>query len=141
MCMIDGCDEYYDSWSVKSVKARKPHVCKECGREIAIGETYTRESYLIRGDGWGSVPHCSHCDVACQWLRAECGGWLTHGVYEDIAEHAYEYDRHPARYALYRLKAGMRRKWKRFDGAGLLPIPRMPALSVPPENRDVFVEV
>ena len=43
---------------------------------------------------------------------------------EEIQEHADDY--HEIRFGMLRLKAGMRRKWKRFAGEGLMPIQPMP---------------
>jgi hypothetical protein len=41
-------------------KARKPHRCGDCNREIVPGEMYTRASFVNDGRAT-SVPSCSQC--------------------------------------------------------------------------------
>lgn len=108
MCMIDGCDEYAEVSSQKIVVARKQHTCCECGRKISPGERY-RYAFQIYERSPYQYHTCEHCQVAQSWLTRECGGYLIHGTWEDIAEHAREY---PAlRFPLGRLLVGARRKW------------------------------
>jgi hypothetical protein len=123
MCMIDGADEPMRCWNTVTRKARKEHKCQECGRVIAAGESY-RYGSGIDYDGLAcSHKVCAHCLVACDWLTENCGGWIFSGVYEDIREHVDEYRRSD----LARIAIGMRRDWKPFRRAGLMPVPKLPA--------------
>lgn len=122
MCMADSADSYASVHNVFNVKAaRKEHTCSECRRVIAKGEAYRRDEMVIEG-GWYHFQTCAHCQVACNWLAAQCGGWLHEGVLEDIEEHTPVY--RLAR--LYRIQIGMNRGWKRFDGKGLMQPPALP---------------
>ena len=48
--------------SDKITKARKPHVCTDCGSAIAVGEFYTKETFpVIRGGSPAHIPAKSHC--------------------------------------------------------------------------------
>lgn len=119
--MIDGCDESFVVYHAhRPVRARKEHRCSECGRTIPAGETYYRADGLFEGR-WDIYHTCAHCKVACDWLKANCGGFLHHGVEEDIREHVGEY----SRMDLARLAVGMGRDWQRFRG-GLMPLPKLP---------------
>jgi hypothetical protein len=132
MCMAEGADPA-SVYREKIVTARKQHRCDECGRPIECGERYQYVFAIWEGSP-GAYHTCQHCLVAQDWLRAECGGWLFEGVEEDISEHVMGagavfdavrgYGSGPAR-----LVVGIRRKWRRFDGAGLMPIPSAPAIS------------
>lgn len=119
MCAIDGGEMYYP-YRVQNVKrARKEHRCDECNRTIAIGESYRYAFGVLDGDA--NHHHiCAHCRVAADWLIDNCSGYLHCGVLEDIQEHVDQY----RYFGLARLKAGMLRKWRRFGGDGLMPIPR-----------------
>lgn len=124
MCNVD-----YDPPSAyweRRPKARKAHTCGECRRQIEPGEIYFRASGIWDGSP-NSYVMCDRCDVAREWLWQECHGFYFEMIGEDIIEHAREYRRSD----LGRLAVMMRRKWKRFDGSGLLPVPKMPALSAP----------
>jgi hypothetical protein len=117
-------------WNEKVRKARKSHKCHECGRLIAAGEFYRHCVWI--GDGeFGHSNMCTHCDVGAEWLRKNCGGFLTHAIAEDIDQHVdeYAYLGWPHLAGLGRLSIGMRRDWKIVRGphAGqLMPIPRLP---------------
>jgi hypothetical protein len=122
MCMIDDAEPWDLSKSYQ-VKARKPHACVECGRAIAAGETYTLDKGLYEGY-WDTNKTCAHCKVGQQWLASNCGGWMYECVREEMQEHAREY---PAiAFGLLRVAVGIKRDWKRFDGAGLMAIPQIP---------------
>jgi len=121
--MIDGCDRA-DVSTRDDRKARKPHRCIECAREIAPGETYRQDKSLYEGT-WDTYKTCSHCLVGQAWLADNCGGWVFGSVYEEMVEHSREYQQ--IGFGLLRVAVGMRRQWKRFDGAGLMkpqPMPR-----------------
>lgn len=47
-------------------RARKPHRCCECRREIAKGETYERTSGI-----WGGEPHRYKTCIPCADLRSD----------------------------------------------------------------------
>ena len=69
---------------------------------------------------------CSHCVVGVRWLIINCGGYIGSDVRDELREHAEEYHHTPHAVPLLRLVAGMRRKWKRFDGKGMMEIPALP---------------
>lgn len=123
MCMADGADSP-DVWRQWERRARKPHKCDECGRQIAKDERYLYAEAHDTEVGWWSTKRCSHCCVLAAWLREECGRYLVHGVLDDFREHAEEYQR----FDLWRLTWGARNKWNR-KGA-LLPVPKVPLTSV-----------
>ena len=125
MCMIDYADSCPEVASFRTSKARKPYTCCECGRGIAVGETY-RNSFFVQ-EGWASTFHtCAHCMVGYAWLDENCGGHMTAGdsLREEMEEHAREY--REIAFGLLWIKAGMRRQWQRRDGAGLMRLPTMP---------------
>ena len=123
MCAIDDGD-LCTIWRETTPRAAKPYKCAECGREIAPGEKYKRIDCLFEGS-WDYAHICAHCGVMADWLGKECGGWVLRGVLDDFREHANDY-RWPD---LYRLIVGVKRKWQRFDGEALMPIPKLPTLS------------
>ena len=125
MCNIDDA-ERCSVWDEADHRASKEWVCTECRRSIARGERYRRVAGLYEG-AWTIMRICAHCVVGANWLTAECGGYLLDGVREEIHEHAQEY----RSASLWRLVVGADRKWTRFDGTGLMPIPKEPPLSHP----------
>ena len=129
MCMADdaeGCSFWQDQFQ----RARKEHKCNECGRIIQRGEVYKRCIWV--GDGqFGHSKMCPHCSVCAEWLRDNCGGFLTYAIYEDIQQHVEEYAYLGWRYlaGLGRLQVGMRRDWRIQYGprlGQLMPIPNLP---------------
>ena len=122
MCMIDGADGSVTVLHERLQKAVKEHKCEECRRVIEPGEKYTVERYVDIDHNAYSHKTCSHCRIVRQWLQNECGGFLYHGVEEDIREHAEE-----GHYGVgvKMLAIGMERRWKRRDGR-LWPVPRVP---------------
>jgi hypothetical protein len=119
MCSVD----YGDApsiWSDAARRARKPHKCDECDREIAAGEIYRYATMLYDGH-WNSFYTCAHCRVGQVWLIRECGGFLHHGLAEEIQEHIEEYP--DLLVGLGRVRLGIQRRWKRFDGKGLMRVP------------------
>jgi hypothetical protein len=121
MCAIDSCDDRFTTYRLQDIKrAKTAHKCDECHREIAAGEPYLYAFGAYEGRG-ASYYICAHCRVAAVWLRENCGGFLHCGIDEDIGDHINEYP--DLRAGLLRFKIGMRRKWRRFSGPGLMPIP------------------
>lgn len=123
MCLID------DAEPVTMLAERQPiariqHRCDECKRTIEPGERYRSES-MIHDGAFRSHKTCAHCEVARLWLNRECGGWVFGAVLEDIIEHAGDYKR----IDIYRIAAGMRRRWRDRHGA-LVPTPSRPLTSI-----------
>lgn len=120
MCSIDS-DDHYTDLGETTQRARKPRECVECGRIIAVGERYHTLKSVY--DGYFSAAHmCEHCGAARSWLMVHCGGYIITGARDDLQDHINEGHKEDR---LHRLVVGMRRKWKRFDGAGLLPVPAL----------------
>lgn len=116
MCLISDAETCV-VLTVVSKRARKDHKCKECFRVISKGERYLYESYVF--EGIKTHKTCSHCVNARRLLEAKCGGWVYGGILDDLDEHIYvkEWGFYAAR-----LSIGIRRKWKRFKGDGLMRI-------------------
>ena len=129
MCMWDGGEDGPSVYRCKVQHTRKKRRCGECSRHIAIGETY-QNVFMVYDGSPGTWIMCAHCMVAAQWLVANCGGYLLHGVWEDIHEHIVEYrgaeQYRPVEHGLRRLEIGRKRRWARFDGAGLMAVQWMP---------------
>lgn len=121
MCMWDVGDGP-QVYRHRVVKARKPHTCVECGRQIEIGERYHYDFQVYDGDPF-CAHTCEHCRVAEKWLIRECGGYLIHAVWEDIRDHIVEYPR--LRFPLGRLMVRMNKKWRDANGS-LFPLPAVP---------------
>ncbi len=100
-------------------KTKKARACDECGRKISIGEVYVRAAYIYDRDFTVGIC-CEHCVSAMSWVLAHCGYEMSGGLYDELKEHVEE--RYTAD-GLLRLVVGMRRKWARFDGAGLMSVP------------------
>ena len=81
-----------------------------------------------------SIATCEHCQEARLWLSVVCGGFLHHGVLEDLSEHRWE-DYSPMLEVLASL---MRRGWTRKkDGRRLTPrkVRSLVYATLPPEER------
>ena len=128
MCAIDYAAEtnWVELTNVIVKKARKTHCCDECGRQIFPGESYRYETGL--NDGYfETYKRCDHCAVAANWLIAQCGGFVTCGILEDLEEHLNEVEDWRG---IARLVIGMRRRWRqvRKGHQGLMrlqPSPRV----------------
>ncbi len=118
MCSIDYYDgETCDFYSVKNPKARKEHNCCECGRKINIGEKYYYHSGSWGGD-FQTYKNCSHCDSGAKLLMENCNGYVFEGMQEDLKEHVHQSI--PWAMKAARVVVGMKRKWKKFSGEGLM---------------------
>lgn len=122
MCRIDDCDERVEVFQEYDRVGRKEHRCSECRRTIAAGEKYHYEFGKLEGDPV-TYRTCSHCMVARQWLRANCGGWIYEGVIQEICDHAVEYPDIAA--PLKSIVSGANAKWL-STGGNLMPVPDMP---------------
>lgn len=124
MCMIENGDGVFTEFENKLLTARKAHQCCECRRTIQAGETY----HLFVGVWEREIDRfktCQHCRVACEWLQAECHGYLFERAEEDIREHCQE-----GQYAmdLFRVAVGMKKQWTKKNGE-LMALPTMPKTS------------
>lgn len=123
--MIDDADQ----WEVSirhNPRARKLHVCCECGRTIERGEQHLVVKALYEKK-WSTYRTCVHCEAVSGWLYATCGGYLSEGILEDLGEHWSENElRH---YWLGRYILSMERKWRTSAGE-LMPVPE---LHLPPQ--------
>lgn len=126
MCMADYCDEWAKVSEVNVRTARKRHLCLECGRDIQPGEQYENARLLFDDLGWSTLKTCAHCMAARTFLSKVCGNWVYECVHEDLREH---FDEHEGYNQLFlgRAVVGMRRRWQRFDGEGLMPVLQEPA--------------
>lgn len=129
MCMIDGADGVCEFSSDVFRTARKEYQCYECRRVISIGERHRYISGKWEGS-FDTYRICAHCSVGCDLLSRECQGFLLGGIEEDLREHVSEIL--PWSMQAARLVVGMRRKWRRFVGDGLMPVP---ALAQPGEGE------
>jgi hypothetical protein len=119
--MYDGNCETIYPYNERHPTAKKAHRCGECKRTIAPGEKYE----VICGslDGvWETYKTCRHCCAVREWLKEVCDGWLFECVGEDL----YEHFREGYGFWLGRASVGVRRKWRRRDGA-LMPPLALPA--------------
>ncbi len=119
MCRVDDAEGVWLGTTIQ--KTRKHRRCDECHRDIAIGERYERAKWLFDGQ-FDTNTACEHCVAARTWLDVHCGGWVTGTLLEELEEHVaegYKEDR------LHRLLVGVKRRWQRFSGAGLMMIPNV----------------
>lgn len=128
MCRIDGDYERPQAYVTGRRKARLAHVCVECARVIARGETY-----WVTSGVWDGQParykHCEHCEVLCKWLTAQCGA-LVHGqVVGECEAHLRDYGMDHFE-GLAECVEAAQRQWTRIDDAThnrvLMGVPEMP---------------
>lgn len=113
-------DDPFEVFHDATRRARKPHHCCECGRDIGIGDQYWWSTGLFDGH-WSTYHQCLHCVAAAEWLLQVCRGYLFEGILEDLEEHISE-NAFPIRtLSLWRLAYWMRRDWRKDDGT-LVPI-------------------
>jgi hypothetical protein len=87
MCLIDMADGPFAVYVAKQRVARVRRHCNECHAWIEAGDTY-RWSKGLFDRRWTEYRICLACfDGPCAWLSDVCGGWLHHGVHEDLDEH------------------------------------------------------
>lgn len=73
-------------YATKTIPARKPHRCDECGLTIQPGDLYERATMLY-DDRWDTYRSCSECMEAEAWLTEQCGGFCHAGVLDDLRDH------------------------------------------------------
>ena len=120
MCMVDY-SEPSKLFHRNEPRACKEHICDECGRTIAVGERYETVAGLDFEGWWWKAKCCAHCQWARGWLNVQCGGFVYHGVREDLEEHWLE-DYLLRNIDLGRRIIGIRRKWRKRDGS-LMAVP------------------
>lgn len=119
--MIDDADGRFEFHREHRRTARKAHRCGECFRTISPGEAYAYTCGLFDGR-FDVYRQCAHCAAAASLLVQHCRGFLYGGVAEDLESHFGQFV--PWRYQAGRYAASIRRKWRRFRGEGLMPVPR-----------------
>lgn len=88
-CVIDGgYDSYPSFFKEKWVKARKDHICCECGETIKKGELYENVVGVWKGD-FHNFKTCAPCarireDFFCSWTY----GMLWEDLYQFFFEQA-----------------------------------------------------
>ena len=99
-CIYECVDDPIELISDTKRKARKIHVCGECGRDILLGEVY--EYHVGKSDG---ILETHKTCADCLSIRTEffCDGWLYGMIRERLAEHIGEEDGDIASDCLLRL--------------------------------------
>lgn len=87
MSNCDVCIGTYDYdgpefWKRSAPKARKPHRCCECNREIQRGETYQLDTGRWDGD-FNTYRTCAQCAEIRDVFTCG-GGWLYRSLWEDM---------------------------------------------------------
>ena len=100
-------------------RARKDHVCSDCGRIIGPGETYRRCVGFRDGTAW-TWKDCAHCEAILSLYDLSWDGW-----YNDENFHEWATDGHND-WSEVRDAAGYLMRWRTRSGT-LLPIPYLEA--------------
>ena len=100
-------------------RARRDHVCSDCGRTIGPGETYRRSVVFYDGTA-GTWKDCTHCEALISLYDLS---W--DGAYNDENFHEWATDRHND-WSEVRDAAGYLMRWRTRSGT-LLPIPYLEA--------------
>lgn len=79
----DGSNEFYAD---KHVRAKKPHRCCECGRDIAVGETYHRATGKSHGVLFTEAT-CAPCAEIRQVFS--CGAWVFSMLWETMRDEMF----------------------------------------------------
>ena len=79
----DGSTEFHSS---RTVKARKPHKCCECGRAIGVGELHEYVSAKCEGSFF-TERTCAECEE----IRTAfvCGSWVYGELWESMREQMF----------------------------------------------------
>ena len=82
------CYESEYSLCVQTGIARKPHVCRECGHPIEIGEPFSWAIWGLPGEGGGSARRCQFCASFADGYDCIAWGGLRDAIenadYEDL---------------------------------------------------------
>ncbi len=85
-CTLSGHDDYgCTTLKLKTITARKNHICEECNREIKKGELYEFYNGIFEGEFF-----CTKTCLDCVSLRDSffpMGGYLTGNIRDEIGEH------------------------------------------------------
>ena len=83
-CMVDMDVDDPSTVSTETIrKARKPHQCFECDRDIVVGERYEEATVLDDGE-WDRYRTCLDCVSVRNAMF--CGGWYYGRVWEDVRD-------------------------------------------------------
>ena len=96
-------------------RARKDHVCSDCGRIIGPGETYRRGVGFDDGTAW-TWKDCAHCEATLDLY-----GLSWDGTYNDDDFYEWATDGHNE-WSEVRHAAGYLMRWRTRSGT-LLPVP------------------
>jgi hypothetical protein len=86
VCLSHDWDGSTDFHSSRTVKARKPHKCCECGRAICVGESHQYVSGKC--EGWFFTERtCAECEE----IRTVfvCGSWVYGELWESMREQMF----------------------------------------------------
>lgn len=118
-------------WTDADRKARKDHLCFECHRTIATGETYTRSAGKYEGRFW-DIKRCLHCRTFADIIHR-----MDRDALEEtsLRDWVWEYGLSPVEMLAYpnpmqwlRWSAAFRNKWTDIHGN----LREVPALAVTP---------
>lgn len=121
MCMVEDVDGYSTVLRDRHYVARSAHKCSECRRIIRPGERYRLES-LVFEKQFSTHKTCVHCSVMREWLCENCSGFCYGDIFEDIWEHAQEYDNMGMKFL--RAAVGMSKRWTKKNGQ-LMKVPEL----------------
>lgn len=95
MCFLNDGDETF--LAHVTPKARKPHVCGECGRAIAVGTVYDRVSWAFEGSAHSlaSCPRCRRIRTLIfeREIAEGCADWEARAPYGESVLAQYLLDR------------------------------------------------
>lgn len=69
--MSESCDETYDVYDERVVRARKPHRCGACRETILPGHRYCRIGVVFDGEA-RTYKRCVRCQFLHEHLREKC---------------------------------------------------------------------
>ena len=84
-------NEYSDVWIEKTVRARKEHICCECGGKIRRGEIHNTAKSLYEGE-WSLLRRCPACQAAAcdmEELTSAHGGCFCN-MWGDMRDRLWE---------------------------------------------------
>ena len=96
-------------------RARKDHVCSDCGRTIGPGETYLRCVGFEDGTAW-TWKDCAHCEATLGLYDISWDGAYNDDIFYEWATGGHD------DWPEVRAAAGYLMRWRTRSGT-LLPIP------------------